>query len=190
MFARLGSGAIPFLVPLMLQVGMGFSALFAGLMMIPLALGSLLGKSAVERVLHRLGFRLTLLWVTGIIGVMIGLFALISPEVSLWFAVALLLGLGVVRATQFTAMNTITLGDLSDDDASSGNSVLAVTQQLSISFGVAICASALHFYTRYTPGSLMDHFHLTFLTMGALTLLSALAFLYLKKSDGQHLVAD
>jgi hypothetical protein len=53
--------------------------------------------------------------------------------------------LGMAMSTQFTSMNTITLADLTDDNASSGNSLLAVTQQLSISLGVAISAAVLRF---------------------------------------------
>ncbi|SUF98487.1 Inner membrane transport protein YieO [Salmonella enterica] len=69
-------------------------------------------------------------------------------------------------STQFTAMNTITLADLTDDNASSGNSVLAVTQQLSISLGVAISAAVLRIYEGFAGTSTVEQFHYTFITMG------------------------
>ena len=64
-------------------------------------------------------------------------------------------------------MNTITLADLTDDNASSGNSLLAVTQQLSISLGVAISAAVLRFYEGFDNASTVQQFHYTFITMGA-----------------------
>lgn len=104
---------------------------------------------------------------------MIALFALQTADRPLWQLILPLFLLGMFMSTQFTAMNTITLGDLDDHNASSGNSVLAVTQQLSISFGVAVSAAVLRFYDTQVSGSLVDHFHYTFITMGGVTLLSA-----------------
>lgn len=187
--SRLGTGAIPYLVPLMLQVGMGMSALYAGCMMVPLAIGALLGKSLVEKVLHRFGYRSTLVLVTVVIGVITAAFALVSNQLSLWFAVPLLFGLGVVRATQFTSMNTITLADLNDQNASAGNSALAVTQLLAISLGLAVCACILKLFNSYGSGNAMVHFHQTFITLGALTVFSALTFLTLKSVDGDNLIS-
>ncbi|ELM3658053.1 multidrug transporter subunit MdtD [Edwardsiella piscicida] len=186
--SRLGTGCIPFLMPLMLQVGFGYSAIIAGCMMAPTALGSMLGKSLVTGVLRRQGYRNTLVGVTLIIGLTIAQFSLQKPEMPLWLLILPLFLLGMFMSTQFTAMNTITLGDLSDQNASAGNSVLAVTQQLSISFGVAVSAAVLRFYDTQIAGSLVDHFHYTFITMGAITLLSASVFLLLHPKDGDHLL--
>lgn len=69
-------------------------------------------------------------------------------------------------STQFTSMNTITLADLSDENASSGNSVLAVTQQLSISLGVAVSAAVLRIYEGIEGTNTVEQFHYTFITMG------------------------
>lgn len=186
--SRLGTGCVPFLMPLMLQVGFGYSAVLAGWMMAPTAIGSIIAKSTVTRVLRGLGYRKTLVGVTVIIGLMIAQFSLQSPGMSLWMLVIPLFLLGMVMSTQFTSMNTITLGDLTDDNASAGNSMLAVTQQLSISFGVAVSAAVLRFYESSSAGSVVDHFHYTFITMGGITLLSAGIFLLLKKRDGDNLI--
>ncbi len=79
---------------------------------------------------------------------MIAQFALQSPGMPLWLLLLPLFVLGMAMSTQFTSMNTITLADLTDDNASSGNSLLAVTQQLSISLGVAISAAVLRFFMK------------------------------------------
>ena len=95
----------------------------------------------------------------------------------------------MAMSTQFTAMNTITLADLNDDNASGGNSVLAVTQQLAISFGVAVSAAVLRFYQEFET-STISQFHATFLTMGIVTVLSALTFMLLKNGDGRNLISN
>ncbi|MDI2068287.1 MFS transporter, partial [Klebsiella pneumoniae] len=105
-----------------------------------------LAKSMVTQVLRKLGYRTTLVGVTVFIGLMIAQFALQSPAMPVWMLILPLFILGMAMSTQFTSMNTITLADLTDENASSGNSVLAVTQQLSISLGVAISAAVLRIY--------------------------------------------
>ncbi|CNF69642.1 multidrug transporter subunit MdtD [Yersinia frederiksenii] len=186
--SRLGTGCVPFLMPLMLQVGFGYSAIIAGCMMAPTAIGSMMAKSVVTQVLRSLGYRKVLVGVTVIIGILIALFSLQSPGMSPWMMILPLFILGMAMSTQFTAMNTITLADLTDNNASSGNSVLAVTQQLAISFGVAISAVVLRFYEGLTVGNNVDHFHYTFITMGVVTLLSSAVFLLLKPKDGNNLI--
>jgi len=91
---------------------------------------------------------------------------------------------------QFTSMNTITLADLNDENASGGNSVLAVTQQLSISLGVAVSAAVLRFYEGFDSTNTVEQFHFTFITMGVLTVISALVFMLLKPKDGRNLIKD
>ncbi|WP_159566253.1 multidrug transporter subunit MdtD [Budvicia diplopodorum] len=188
--SRLGTGSIPFLIPLMLQLGFGYSALIAGCMMAPTAIGSLIAKSAVTKILNRFGYRKTLVGVTFLIGLMISQLALQTATEQLWILIIPLVILGMVMSTQFTAMNTITLGDLTDNNASQGNSLMAVTQQLSISFGVAVSATVLYTYQTFSHGSTIDNFHYTFITMGVITLLSSLVFIMLKPGDGDHLLGN
>ncbi|MGP4782004.1 multidrug transporter subunit MdtD [Salmonella enterica] len=183
---RLGTGCVPFLMPLMLQVGFGYPALIAGCMMAPTALA----KSTVTQVLRRLGYRKTLVGITVFIGLMIAQFSFQSPAMPIWMLVLPLFILGMAMSTQFTAMNTITLADLTDDNASSGNSVLAVTQQLSISLGVAISAAVLRIYEGFAGTSTVEQFHYTFITMGAITIVSALMFMLLRAKDGNNLIKE
>ncbi|MFT4273668.1 MAG: multidrug transporter subunit MdtD [Pantoea sp.] len=187
--SRLGTGCIPFLMPLMLQVGFGYPAIIAGCMMGPTAIGSLLAKSTVTQVLRRFGYRHTLVGISVIIGILIASFSLQTPGGSVLLLLLALFVLGMAMSTQFTAMNTITLADLNDENASGGNSVLAVTQQLSISFGVAVSAAVLRFYQEF-DGTTVQHFHATFLTMGVITVLAAFTFMLLRNGDGRHLITN
>lgn len=188
--SRLGTGCVPFLMPLMLQVGFGYPALIAGCMMAPTAMGSILAKSTVTQVLRWFGYRKTLVGVTVFIGLMIAQFSLQSAALPVWMLILPLFVLGMAMSTQFTSMNTITLADLTDENASSGNSVLAVTQQLSISLGVAVSAAVMRFYEGFDSANTVEQFHYTFITMGALTVVSALVFMLLKPKDGRNLIKE
>lgn len=186
-FSRLGTGSVPFLMPLMLQVGFGYTALLAGCMMAPTALGSILAKSTVTTILHGFGYRKTLVGISVVIGILVASFSLQSAHWNMLALLVPLFILGMAMSTQFTAMNTLTLADLNDSNASSGNSMLAVTQQLAIGFGVAVSAAILRFYENF-GGSTLQQFHATYLTMGLMTVLSALVFLLLKPEDGRNLI--
>ncbi len=186
--SRLGTGSIPYLMPLMLQIGFNYSAVIAGIMMVPIAIGSMLAKSTVTPTLKKFGYRKTLINITLLIGLLIISFYFQSAGRSVFWMIPPLFVLGMAMSTQFTSMNTITLADLSDEYASGGNSVLAVTQQLAISFGVSVSAAVLHFW-QSTPGTIEQHFHYTFITMGVITLLAAACFARLSHQDGENLIA-
>ncbi len=187
---RLGTGCIPFLMPLMLQVGFGYPAVVAGMMMAPMAVGSIVAKSAVTRILTHFGYRKTLFVVTLLIGAMIAQFALQSPNMSIYLLVLPLFVLGMVMSVQFTAMNTIALADLTSQNASSGNSLLSVTQPLAISFGIAVSAAILNYFEALPYGTTVDNFHYTFIIVGVITLFSAFAFLLLHAEDGKNLTKN
>jgi len=187
---RIGTGCIPFLVPLMLQIGFGYTALLAGCMMAPTAIGSIIGKPMITRVLYWFGYRKSLIIITLLIGLMITLFALLSPTTSLMMMLLPLFVLGMAMSMQFTSINTITLADLTDNNASNGNSLLAVTQQLSISLGIAIGAAVLRLYGSFNHIDTVEQFHDTFITMGVFTAFSAFIFMVLKPQDGHNLLKD
>ena len=87
-------------------------------------------------------------------------------------------------------MNTITLADLTDDNASSGNSLLAVTRQLSISLGVAISAAIAAFYEGFDSASTVEQFHYTFITMGRLPWFPGADIYAIKPKDGCNLIKE
>src|SRR5699024_11970897 len=101
-----------------------------------------------------------------IIGLMIAQFSLQSPAMAIWMLILPLFILGMAMSTQFTAMNTITLADLTDGNASSGNSVLAVTQQLSLSLGVGVSGAVLRVCGGGEGTTAVEHFRYANITMG------------------------
>ena len=191
LFARLGSGALPFLVPLLLQVALGYSPSQAGMSMLPLAAAAIMAKSVARPIIERLGYRVVLTANTLALGVMLATMGLVSEQTPYWLLLALLAILGAINSLQFTAMNAVTLIDLDDVNASSGNSLLSVVGQLSLSLGVA-CAGALlgGFSTDVgsgTGGTVLGAFQLTFVTVGLMTMLAAVIFSQLSKDDGRRI---
>lgn len=183
LFSRLGSSAMPFMIPLVLQVSLGFSPMQAGMMMLPTVLGSMAVKPMAVRVVQRFGYRRVLLVNTCALALLIASFATISVAAPLWLLVVQLALFGGVNSLQFSAMNTVTLKDLDGTQASSGNSLLSMVQMLAISMGVAAAGALLagmqgQFGHEATRGALWA-FRATFACMGLLTLAATALFVQL-----------
>jgi EmrB/QacA subfamily drug resistance transporter len=186
LFARLGSGAMPFLTPLFLQIGLGYSPSVAGLTMVPIVVGAMLIKFVAERVIKRFGYRRVLVVNTLLLGGFIAGFALVGHATP-QLAILVYLGLfGVCNSMQFTAMNTLTLGDLDEARASGGNGLLSVVMQLSMSLGVAAAGALLAAFAPPTSArpDLVHTFHATYLCMGALSAVAAAIFFQLGRGEG------
>lgn len=190
--SRLGAQAIPFLIPLLLQLALGFSAIHAGLMLMPLAISAMIMKGLVSPILRRFGYRNVLFYCTLFVGAAIMTLGLFDEKSPVYFLAINLFFIGFANSLMFTAMSSITLADLYDDQASSGNSLMAVSQQLAISFGVAFSAVLLRLFQ--APDApvqldLVDAFRATFFILGLLTLVSGFVFLKLSAQDGKNLTA-
>ena len=187
LIARLGISAMPFLLPLFFQVALGYSPSDAWWLIVPIAVGGLCIKPWVTKILKITGYRQVLIWNTFLISLIIisiGLFGRFMPIPAL---VVLLFVLGICNSTQFTAMNTLTIGDLGKEQVSSGNSLMVVNQQLALTLGVALAALFLNFYVGrawFITENTEKAFQLTFVTMGFLTLLATFIFSRLKHEDG------
>jgi len=183
LFSRLGSGCMPFLVPLLLQVSMGYSPLHAGLMMLPTALAGMAVKRVATPLIMRFGYRQVLVVNTALVGLTMATFGLAAPGQPVVLRILQLAAFGAVNSLQFTAMNTITLKDLDSSRASSGNSLLSMVQMLAMSMGVAAASAVLAGYSGVfgaaTPVATLHAFQATFASMGLITLASALIFWHL-----------
>lgn len=134
---RLGISSIPLLLPMMIQIAYGQSAVISGWIVAPMALTAILAKSMVIKILNKFGYRTTLMANTFIIGVLICFMAIPATGASIYYYVPIIAILGFFNSIQFTAMNTISIADLREYHTSSGNSLISVNQQLAIGFGVA-----------------------------------------------------
>ncbi|HIC7211821.1 multidrug transporter subunit MdtD [Burkholderia stabilis] len=184
LFARIGSGAMPYLIPLLLQVSLGYSALEAGVMMLPVAAAGMTARPIVTRLIKKYGYRRVLVINTFLVGAVIASFALTSADQPMWLRLVQLAVFGTVNSIQFTAMNTLTLKDLGPTGASSGNSLFSLVQMLSLSLGVTVAGALLTLFTgRLAHLAAIDTlpaFHATFLCVGVVTAATAWIFAQLK----------
>jgi MFS family permease len=196
LFSRIGSSGMPFLIPLLLQLGLNYSPFEAGLTLIPLAISAIAAKRLASPLITRLGYRKFLITNTFLVGVGIASFIWFSPDESQVLRILQLILFGCVNSLQFTAMNSLTLKDLGRDQSSSGNSLFSMVQMLAMSFSVAVCATVLstfmgHFHTPQNTNGVLQAFHATFLCMGAITCTSVWIFWQLSpemKSRSRHAV--
>jgi MFS transporter, DHA2 family, multidrug resistance protein len=180
LLGRIGSGMLPFMTPLFLQVGMGFSPFHAGLMMIPMILGSMGMKRIVVQVVNRFGYRNVLVYATLLLALVTVLFLLVAMLGWLYLLPVVLVFQGMINSLRFSAMNTLTLKDLPDRLASSGNSLLSMVMQLSMSIGVSIAGiligSFAHHQVVGDSPAIHNAFIYSYLCMALIIALPALAF--------------
>jgi EmrB/QacA subfamily drug resistance transporter len=185
LFARIGSGAMPYMLPLLLQLAMGFSPAQAGMMMLPLALASIGAKRIVTRIIKHWGYRQVLIVNTLLMGAMIAGFALMTPHQPLWLRVIQMAAFGAINSTQFTAMNTVALKDLGAERAASGNSLFSMVQMLGMSLGVTCASALLHAFGDWMGGTSaaqsLPAFRAAFVAIGVLTTACATIFWQLRK---------
>ena len=183
---RLGIGAIPFLLPLMLQVGFGLSALDSGLITFASAFGALMMKFTAPTILRSFGFRYVLTFNALICAGFLASYSLFTPETSHIVIVLVLLVGGFFRSLQFTSLNAVAYSDISTEMMSRATALVAVAQQLFISAGVAVGAFAIE-VSRWWRGDTelaATDFSFAFLVIAALSAAASLLHLQLKDDAG------
>jgi EmrB/QacA subfamily drug resistance transporter len=188
LFARLGFGGVPFLLPLLLQVGLGYSAQLSGLLLVPVALGILLIKVISLRILRFTGYKQLLLLNTWGVALSLCLFRIINAHTSYYLIAVLTFLFGFLISLQYSGMNSIAYAEIPAEELSGATSIVSTTQQLSQSLGVASTALLLRYYSPSFNTLTVDVFHKTFLAMSFLTLLSMFIFLRLKPQDGHQML--
>lgn len=187
---RLGISGMPFLLPLLYQIGLGYAPWQAGLLTMPSAAAAIIMKISSRHLLARFGHRTILISNTLMIGVIISLFTLIQPGSPIWLILSLSLVQGFFVSLQFTSMNSLVYADVEDRDASKASSIASTGQQLSFSFGVAFASLVAGWFLRgldqTNPTEVVPALHLAFITMGLLTTVSSLTFWGLHHDDGNN----
>jgi len=111
---RLGVGGLPFLLPLLYQVGLGYNAVESGLLILPQSFAAMSLRLAMPKLLSRFGYRRVLLVNTVAVGVLIGLFALVGPRTPVWLIAAQAFCFGFFSSFQYTSMNTLAYADIAE----------------------------------------------------------------------------
>ena len=185
---RIGIGATPFLMPLLLQIALGWSPLHAGLLIVGMAIGALISRPLATRLMRLFGFR-TILVSTGVAVALFtaipGLFRATTPEWLMFLALAV--G-GFMRATQFTASNALSFVEIDQRSVTQASTLQAVVLQLSISMGITVGSLALQL-VRLGAGSKItpEQFTLPFCVVGLMSLAATPIFLGLNKDVGSDM---
>jgi EmrB/QacA subfamily drug resistance transporter len=186
---RLGLGGLPFLLPLLYQLGLGLPAWQSGLLMMPATAAAMAMKFLSSPILRRFGYRRVLTTNTLMIGVTISLFAAVSPATPIGLIVLLGLAQGFFNSLQFSSMNSMAYADIRSADSSMASTIASSLQQMSLSFGLACGSLLTGWYLGDLPQSdraaVSSALHHAFLTLGALTMVSSLSFWTLRRNDGE-----
>lgn len=185
---RLGLGGMPFLLPLLYQIGLGLPAWQSGMLMMPAAIAAMGMKLISVRVLRRFGYRSVLIVNTVMIGLTISLFSQITPNTPIILIVLLGLTQGFFNSLQFSSMNSMAYADVKPEDSSMASTIASSMQQMSMSFGLAFGSIVAGWFLGGLPQSdhvaVMGALHHAFLLLGGVTILSSLSFWTLRPHDG------
>lgn len=187
---RIGIGGAPFLLPLMYQVGLGYSPVQSGLLIMPQVMGAMSSKAMVQRLLRNLGYRRMLVTNTVILGCGLMFFATIGPDTPAWRIVVQAYLYGICTSLQYTSMNTLAYADVAAPQTSNASSIASTLQQMSMSFGIATAGLCTAFFVpealRGDPALFIAGLHKAFITLGIATILTSAMFYRLKPGDGSN----
>jgi MFS family permease len=172
------------LLPLLLQLALGFSAFKSGLFTSLTAVSSVGMRIVTPRILRSQGFRTVLLMNGAIVAVLMMGLALITNATPYWALCALLLALGFFRSLMYTALSSLGYADLTGARISPGSSLSSVMQQLSQSFGIAISATLLGIFAGQAQNPPQSDFAAVFLVMAVFPFVAMLWFVRLTPGDG------
>jgi EmrB/QacA subfamily drug resistance transporter len=188
---RVGVGALPFLLPLLMQLGFGMTPFQSGLITLSSSVGALLMKSAVSRILKQVGFRNVLTWNALIASAMIAACAVFTQATPVAVMVAVLLTGGFFRSLQFTSVNVIAFAEVELARMSRATSLVSMGQQLSQSVGVAVGALALETILALNGEARLaaNDFPPAFLLVGLISASSMLLFARMPADAGAELAS-
>jgi MFS family permease len=186
-FFRIGIGAFPFLMPLMLQLTFGLTPFESGLTTFVAAFGAIISKFGATRLYARFGFP-RVLAITSFLGcVFLAINGFFTPQTNHYALMLCLFVGGLTRSFFFTGVNTFGYADISEAEASQATSISAVVQQISVALGVAVAGGILEASTqiRGVPLDLQD-FHIAWFIVAVLAVISAIQFLRLPPDAGSN----
>jgi EmrB/QacA subfamily drug resistance transporter len=186
-FFRLGTGAMPFLFPLMLQLAFGLSPFESGSITFASAVGAFAAKFVAEPIIEKLGFRTTLIWATFVTVLGVVAMGLYGPDTSLWVMVPILIVTGFFQSLFWTATNAFTFADVADKDAGQANVMSQVSVQLTLAFGVALGGGVLEGMRLLHGGEpVLFDFHVAFYCIAAIAIVSTIMFSRMPRNVGMH----
>ncbi|NOJ77029.1 MFS transporter [Myxococcus xanthus] len=185
---RMGLGASPFLLPLLFQVGLGWTPVEAGLVTIGGGVGALTCKSVAPYIIRRFGFRQTLIFANLASAVLTALPAIFRNSTPIPLIVGVLMVSGFMRSMQFTAINTVAYADIPPDTVSSASTLSVVTMQMALGLGISFGGLMLHLARGAGEAPLTpDRFVLPFIAVGIMSSLAGPLYRRLSPNAGAHI---
>jgi EmrB/QacA subfamily drug resistance transporter len=185
---RIGIGGVPFLLPMMFQIGFGLTPFQSGSLTFAAALGALFMKIVAPPIVRRFGFRHLLVWNAIICAVMLMVYGFFRPSWPYLLITGILLVTGFFRSLQFTCINAVGYADIPQPRMSRATSLSSAVQQLSLSVGVALAAAMLALFNPHhaTLGLGPADFLPVFAALGCVSMLSVPFFLALAGNAGHE----
>lgn len=184
---RIGVGALPFLLPIMLQVGFGVTAFASGLLTCAAAMGSFTMKMTARPILRRFGFRRVLVGNGIVSGASVMLCAFFGPTTPYAVILGVLLLGGFFRSLQYTSLNTVAYAEIGGGQMSGATSAASMMQQLSNGLGVALGALMLQAARHWSGALTIVDFRAAFVLAGLLSLVSVIVFARLHPAAGAEI---
>lgn len=177
------AGALPFLAPLFLQTALNFSPSKTGLALIPLACGGILAKVFVNRILTKFGYKKFMVMTTIAMGAFTACALFINLEAPFWLILVIFLFIGIANSMQYSSISALALIEVPNNFLSQANTLISVTMQISIAFGVSFCALIMEYLAHYSNESLVSQFHSVYIIAALLAILNAVTFLFIKEKN-------
>lgn len=189
MFFRVAAGAVPFLLPLMLQLGFGLTPFQSGSITCASALGAVLMKFLAAQSLKRWGYRQLLMFNGGLSSVTMAACGLFQPNTPFVIMIVVLLVGGLLRSLQFTSLNSIAYADVTSQEVGRANGLYTVAQQLSLALGVAVAALTLEAsqFSRGAETLGRSDFSVAFFVVALVGAISTVFFVRLPRAAGANL---
>lgn len=186
---RMGVGAMPFLLPLLMQLGFGLTPFQSGLVTFASALGALFMKAVAAKVVRRFGFRRVLVVNAIVSGAFIAASAFFRPGTPFALMIAILLAGGFFRSLEFTCINSLAYADVEPRRMSRATTLASVAQQVAISAGVALGGFVVEITLGLKGESAIgaDDFPPAFAIVGIASACASLIFLRLPRGAGANM---
>ena len=188
-FFRIGVGAMPFLLPLLLQLGFGMSPLQSGLLTFVAAIGAMGMKVAAGKILEWFGFHKVLVANAVISAVFIAAPAFFTVSTPISIVLLVLFIGGFFRSLQFTCINAISYAEIDQPEMSQATSFASAFQQLALSLGVTVGAAILQLSLAFRGRTNLtaEDFLPAFLVVALISLMSAISFASLPRDAGEEM---
>ncbi len=181
----IGLSSVVFLLPLMFQLGFGMSAVQAGSLTFVAAIGSLIMRFFMPRLLNRFGFKRVLITNTPIVALLVAGFALMQESLPVWIVLAYIFAFGVFRSVQWASTGNLAYSDIAPEQLARFSALYYILWQLAVAVSVGLAAALLSLLAGGGQASVTDY-RILFVVEGLITLCALSAYLRLTPQDGAH----